>query len=69
VNQFLAFLLALLITGCNLGAQADRATYEAIAPEYEAYVTADPLLTKEQKERRHQTIRSWEAKLPPAGAQ
>ena len=62
VRCLLAVLL--FLSGCNLGGQADRATYDAIAPEYLGYVDADPALTPEQKARRVQTVRSWEAKLP-----
>lgn len=50
--------------GCNLGGEADRLTYDAVAPEYSAYVAVDPRLTEAQKQRRFQTLRSWEAKLP-----
>lgn len=62
--RFLLFFLVLLV-GCSFGAEADRATFDAIAPEYLGYVTQDPALTEEQKERRRQTVRSWEAKVKP----
>jgi hypothetical protein len=42
---------------------ADRATKQAIAPEYEAYVDADATLTAEQKQRRHNTVATWESRL------
>lgn len=38
---------------------ASRATYEAIAPEYSAYVKADPALDAEQKARRLRTLDRW----------
>lgn len=57
------FLLALLLTGCNVGSEADRATFDAIAPEYLSYVNGDQNLTDAQKARRRETVRSWEAKV------
>ena len=41
---------------------ADKATYEAVAPEYEAYFLKDDRLSAEQKERRKKTLLSWEAR-------
>lgn len=38
---------------------ADRLTYEAIAPEYREYVANDPGLTPEQQQRRYRTIDTW----------
>lgn len=63
MKNWLLLLVLCLLAGCNLGLEADRATYDAIAPEYVAYVDSDATLTPEQKERRHETVRSWEAKL------
>lgn len=59
----LILIILFFLSGCNLGGEADRATFDAIAPEYLGYVTQDPALTDEQKERRRQTVRSWEAKV------
>lgn len=63
MNKLLPFLL-LLLAGCAGGPDptfvtASRATYEAIAPEYAAYVKADPALDAEQKARRQRTLDRW----------
>ena len=47
---------------------ADRATYEAVAPEYVAYVRADPGLDAEQRDRRARTLATWDARLRAAEA-
>lgn len=46
--------------------KADRATYEAVAPEYSAYVAADPLLDAEQIARRQRTVATWRRRLESA---
>lgn len=60
------YLLPLvLLCGCSLQSMyvaADRLTFEAVAPEYVDYVNGDPKLTKEQKKRRHRTVRAWDAR-------
>lgn len=59
-------LTLVLCCGCSLqGAYvaADKATFEAIVPEYQAYVAADPALDEEQKERRGRTLKAWEARI------
>lgn len=43
--------------------EADQANYEAIAPEYLAYVNADPALDEPQKERRRRTVQDWATRL------
>lgn len=68
---FLAALAILAaLAGCSPVAasyvHADRATFEAVAPEYVAYVSSDSALSSEQKERRQETVRSWEARLEQA---
>jgi len=58
----LAFLLA--FPGCGIcPTQAERLTFEAISPEYLRYVTEDTSLSSDQKQRRYETVRSWEARL------
>jgi hypothetical protein len=47
---------------------ADRATHDAIAPEYRAYVDADAALTPSQKELRTMTLDSWERRITAAEA-
>lgn len=68
----LLFLLLLVLAGCpgcpagTTYVDADQLTYDAIAPEYVAYVSSDVALTPDQKERRFQTVRSWEGRLKEA---
>jgi hypothetical protein len=58
-------LLVVLAVGSScIGADptfvaAARATYDAIAPEYRAYVDADPQLTDEQRAIRRATLDRW----------
>jgi len=66
-HPLLLILLAFLLAACGgVGgrhAAADRATFDAIAPEYSAMVAQSITLTEEQKERRFQTLRSWQARV------
>ncbi len=61
---------ALLLSGCTgLDARyiaADKATYEAIAPEYQIYIERDMALTSEQRKRRVRTLEAWTARLQEA---
>lgn len=64
---FLASLL--FLSGCSIPSGyvvADRMTYDAIAPEYRAYVKADPLLNEKQKDRRYALLDSEEARISEA---
>jgi hypothetical protein len=73
---FAPILLLLLLsqsTGCSAlqpptpdYVAADRATYEAVAPEYAAYVHDDPALDDEEKGRRDRTIATWDARVRAA---
>ena len=45
---------------------ADRATYDAVAPEYGAYVATDATLSVEQRERRARTLELWRLRLEDA---
>lgn len=45
---------------------SDRATYDAIAPEYRAYVANDPNLDPDQRARRERTLDTWRARLEDA---
>lgn len=68
LNRALLAVL-LLALGCRPGAgyvAADRATHDAIAPEYSAYVEADQALDSDEKRRRQDTVRSWSARLDQA---
>jgi hypothetical protein len=48
--------------------EADRATFNAVAPEYEAYVSADPGLTPDQKARRSRTVQAWRLRIDAASS-
>lgn len=45
---------------------ADRATYDAVAPEYAAYVANDAALSDEQRARRERTVQTWRLRLETA---
>lgn len=67
-----ASLLGLAVVCCSCAGpaeayvQADRATYEAIAPEYRAYVEADEDLDEAQVQRRIDLLSTWEARIRAA---
>ena len=69
IQRFSAIaLLALSLTspGCSISKEyvaADKATYDAIAPEYLKYVGTDATLDAEQKARRERTIKSWKLRI------
>ena len=82
MNAFLPFALIsslLLLSQCPGCAaltlppadyvSADRATYDAVAPEYLDYVHADPALDEEQRARRTRTIDSWRLRIDAARPQ
>lgn len=46
--------------------EADRATYEAVAPKYLQYVQNDASLDDEEKKRRERTITTWRLRLEQA---
>lgn len=43
--------------------RAERATHQAVAPEYVRYVRADPALSPEQRARRERTVRTWDLSI------
>ena len=45
---------------------ADRATFEAVSPEYSAYVAADANLDAEQVARRQRTVATWRKRIEEA---
>ena len=55
-------LLLLAFASCT-ATPAELATYDAIAPEYRAYVTADASLSVEQKQRRLDHLHAWAIRL------
>jgi hypothetical protein len=58
----LLLILLMFLPGCVSPNKADKLTYDAIAPEYLGYVEKDASLDEKQKERRRETVRSWEAR-------
>lgn len=65
----LAATLVLAAPGCGTQAAyvaADRATWEAVAPEYRAYVEADPRLDDAQRARRRTTLETWARRIAEA---
>lgn len=66
-RTLMALLAALALTGCaqtsSLYLQADRATYDAVAPEYLDYVAADESLSPEDVNTREATITSWRKRV------
>jgi len=66
-SKIISLLIAFSPVSCATVPQsyleADRATFEAIAPEYHNYVGADPALTPAQKINRQQTIQSWRNRI------
>lgn len=65
-----AFVAAFVLPGCGSIAKeyvsADRATYEAIAPEYREYVNEDDELTEDQKKLRLANVDSWDYRVTQA---
>lgn len=57
----------LCLSGCaapdRAFVRAERATYQAIAPEYTSYVDADERLSIEQKARRLRTVQTWDLSI------
>jgi len=79
MNALFPFALVSLLftltqcTGCSALAPpspdyvaADRATYDAVAPEYSAYVHADPALDPDARARRDRTLATWDARVRAA---
>jgi len=62
----------LLLAGCAgpnpSYIQADRATYEAIAPEYLRYIQDDARLTGAEVQRRIDTVNTWLRRIEAAEA-
>lgn len=51
----------------SAAAAADRATYDAVAPEYAAYVAGDPSLDDAQRARRQRTLDAWKLRVDAGG--
>lgn len=65
-----ALLVALFLSGAGCAStvsgsyvKADRETYEAVAPEYVAYIDSDTTLKPEDKAIKKRTIKSWKQRL------
>lgn len=69
-TKILLLVLALTASSCCSVTEAylaaDQATHQAIAPEYRAYVLADPNLGELAKKRRIRTLDSWARRLASA---
>lgn len=70
LNRCGALLALLLFASCeavpSTYVQADRATFDAIAPAHRAYVEADATLDEQQKARRIRTLETWLLRLEKA---
>ena len=71
--RMLMFLLCvgcLFLAGCpsvpDLYVEADRLTYEAIAPRYEKYLDDDTAIDDSTRDLRKNTLKSWDARLRAA---
>lgn len=64
-------MFATLLAGCVPAGSyvaADRATFDAVAPEYSDYVREDAQLDADQRARRSRTIDAWRVRLEQAEA-
>lgn len=63
----LVLLFAGTLTACTTPqadyVKADRGTYSIVAPLFKMYVQADPLLSMDQKDRRHRLISAWDLRI------
>lgn len=62
----ICLVLGLTLTGCGVPAayiRADRATYNAIAPEYAQCTLTDPNLSQAQKDMRIGLLDSWNSRI------
>ena len=60
---FVLVVLVVVLCSCTPAqayVDADRATYDEVAPDHEMYVRADPSLSAEQKARRLDLLKSWD---------
>lgn len=63
-------VLLLLLCSCpsipQLYVEADKATYDAIAEDYMAYVRRDEAVSLEQSARRQRLVDSWRVRIEKA---
>ena len=69
-KNLLFLLITFGIAGCstvsNTYLSADRATYQAVGPEYLNYVRSDSSLSESQKQIRIGTVESWQKRIDAA---
>jgi len=64
LRKSLPLFLLLAFGGCAFQpTQAEKATYEVIAPEHARYVQADTLLAPDQKQRRLDLLEAWRIRV------
>jgi hypothetical protein len=70
LNLIVVALLASLASGCAALSSptpayqvADKATFDAVAPEYLDYVTGDSKLSPEQIQRRQRMVETWRMRI------
>ena len=70
MRRFLAVVVVLACAwGCTPQAayiEADRATFDVIAPAYLGYVQADPALDQDQIDRRQRFVDTWRIRIEKA---
>ena len=65
----LSMVMALALASCGVSEaylQADSDTFDAIAPDYRAYVMADDSLTPSDKETYLRTVKIWADRIKEA---
>ena len=63
MKKLLLVLPLFLVSCCTPDVSAERATFDAIEPEYRDYVEGDEQLTEEQKLRRFRMLDTWRMRL------
>lgn len=62
-RSILAAFLLFALPSCAPITPAERATYDAIAPEHATYVQNDPNLAPDQKQRRLNLLEAWRIRV------
>lgn len=64
VKRAVGVLVLLSLAGCEAGpSAAERATYQAVAPDHRRYVERDFTLTDEQRQTRFDLLESWRLRV------
>lgn len=70
MKSLLLSLCALALCGCPSIAteyvDADKATYDAVEPEFRKYVAENTKLADEQKQLRYATLDAWKLRIEAA---